>query len=761
MIGYGKLAAIAGWLVYVAGQSPVFAAQGPSFDCARAASWSEKAVCNDAALSGLDREVASLYREAKSHVMPLAVDVLKDDQKDWLRRRERCKEREDPPGCLSNVYRKRLGELASWAGRPSSDEPAEQPRPLPEITGEVVWDGDAAGVHETCDYGDYPCVLELMRSTGASEQAMRFGERVQGWATDFQELGSVDVVDWVAAFAANIVQGQALVNGTPDFIPLDYYDLTESDRMRPDVRDELVRLGDASIFSSYFVRKEPLPNGSRYIVESDFSRCNACRNEVLARAEIAYDLDSADVFQASTLLGVHPGGAASVSAAPTPVESASGEPLEQQAHQTRIELADGTIVTGETTTPTLSFVSSLGTVELPFQEIRSYRDEAATLADGSVLKGRFSEGTVELDTSRGTLKVPAKEIVAISPATPGPAAVAGAAPAAGQGTLTGRVLDNFGKPVADATIRILGSSIETHTDGVGRYQLRYVPGQLAVQVESTGYDPIQFPLVLSAATEYPVEDKVLLRLPPGPGVFYWDADGWTALRECSLEIAEKIDPGNLWKGRQQKEIYSAAGTPSRISPNPNIVFLDHRVSARHELAIFRVDQQGTMVTDTQSSGFAGVLELADASPRKGTSRVSHSKHQLFPGRTFLSGDFGAGVYAITDLPATCFMFQIGNGGSETATGAHEVPAKSQTLRIDGKEVQFWHASSGDEAVYFRFDSKGYRNTYRLDCQARSFLWTENFRISTGEVTESSTGAEWRPLNPNSTIANTVFDKACP
>ncbi len=39
----------------------------------------------------LDREVASLYREAKSRVMPAAMDVLKNEQKEWLGKREKCK----------------------------------------------------------------------------------------------------------------------------------------------------------------------------------------------------------------------------------------------------------------------------------------------------------------------------------------------------------------------------------------------------------------------------------------------------------------------------------------------------------------------------------------------------------------------------------------------------------------------------------------------------------------------------------------------
>jgi hypothetical protein len=234
---------------------------------------------------------------------------LKGGQKEWLRKREKCRDRDNPSECLLKVYRKRIGELAAWAGKEATEEQeaenrAKETQPLPEITAAVVWDGDAAGVHQHCDFGDYPCVLDLMRSTGASEQAMLFGARVEGWAYDFQELGAIDVVGWVAAFAANSIQGEYLVNGSPDLIDLSDYQLRPEDHVRADVRDMLTRFPDAPLFSHRFLRIEPIPNGTRFVVEADFAKCNACRSEVLARAEIAYDLDAEGAFQGSKLMRV-------------------------------------------------------------------------------------------------------------------------------------------------------------------------------------------------------------------------------------------------------------------------------------------------------------------------------------------------------------------------------------------------------------------------------------------------------------------------
>ena len=211
------------------------------------------------------------------------------------------------------------------------------------------------------------------------------------------------------------------------------------------------------------------------------------------------------------------------------------------------KLKDGNILVGKIAAAKIPFASSFGTIEVDLGEVQSFADEALRLADGSVLKGRFGEGTMEISTSRGALKVPATDVVAIARGKPGPAPAAGgsASPAPGQGVLTGRILDKFKKPVSNATVRILGSSLEARTDRDGRYRLNYVPGQLQVTIQAPGHDPVQFGLALSAPTEYPVEDKVLLRLPPGPGVFYWDKDDWTALNECKLKITQKIDRGNI------------------------------------------------------------------------------------------------------------------------------------------------------------------------------------------------------------------------
>ena len=61
---------------------------GPSFDCARASTGSERAICADPTLSALDRDMAAAYAAARTRISPAARQALQSDQQAFLRVRE-------------------------------------------------------------------------------------------------------------------------------------------------------------------------------------------------------------------------------------------------------------------------------------------------------------------------------------------------------------------------------------------------------------------------------------------------------------------------------------------------------------------------------------------------------------------------------------------------------------------------------------------------------------------------------------------------
>lgn len=90
-------------------------APAPSFDCRRAESAAERAICaaDGGGLRAIDVELARLYR------LSLARDpAVAAEQAAWLRERDRC-----APDCLGLSYERRRGELIARLGPPDWAEP--------------------------------------------------------------------------------------------------------------------------------------------------------------------------------------------------------------------------------------------------------------------------------------------------------------------------------------------------------------------------------------------------------------------------------------------------------------------------------------------------------------------------------------------------------------------------------------------------------------------------------------------------------------
>jgi uncharacterized protein len=102
--------------------------EGPSFDCARAASRIETAICADGTLGGLDLQLAALYAQLRKTLSTLGErDQLRALQRQWLQHRgSRCAAAVGLPACLAEEYRQQLQTLALW----KPVRPAVVPEPV-------------------------------------------------------------------------------------------------------------------------------------------------------------------------------------------------------------------------------------------------------------------------------------------------------------------------------------------------------------------------------------------------------------------------------------------------------------------------------------------------------------------------------------------------------------------------------------------------------------------------------------------------------
>jgi len=101
------------WISFVIAVAVVTApyaglAQGPSFDCARAGSPTERAICGSPQLSQQDRVISALYSDLHRALGPAARDRLLTEQRAWLAGRNSCGA---DKGCIATMSDDRIRVL--------------------------------------------------------------------------------------------------------------------------------------------------------------------------------------------------------------------------------------------------------------------------------------------------------------------------------------------------------------------------------------------------------------------------------------------------------------------------------------------------------------------------------------------------------------------------------------------------------------------------------------------------------------------------
>lgn len=82
-----------------------------SFDCAKAASFVEKAICSSVTLSKLDDALSENYQSMRTaNIGDGASKDLQATQKKWLAERNRCTDEK----CVARAYRRRIDEICEY-----------------------------------------------------------------------------------------------------------------------------------------------------------------------------------------------------------------------------------------------------------------------------------------------------------------------------------------------------------------------------------------------------------------------------------------------------------------------------------------------------------------------------------------------------------------------------------------------------------------------------------------------------------------------
>jgi uncharacterized protein len=88
----------------------------PSFDCRGDTNAIERAICGDAGLSARDRQLSETYYRLADTLSQAERFALRDQQRDWIRRRNACTQSGSQPQCIAQAYDLRIAQLQATAG---------------------------------------------------------------------------------------------------------------------------------------------------------------------------------------------------------------------------------------------------------------------------------------------------------------------------------------------------------------------------------------------------------------------------------------------------------------------------------------------------------------------------------------------------------------------------------------------------------------------------------------------------------------------
>jgi len=124
------------------------------------------------------------------------------------------------------------------------------------------------------------------------------------------------------------------------------------------------------------------------------------------------------------------------------------------------------------------------------------------------------------------------------------------------GTLRGRIIDGFGKPVSFVDIEVIsnGSKHTATTDTSGNYLVSYSPGNIHFAAKKPEYVPLSYPFVIEEIDEITLDDIILWKVPPSGGLFVVGQDDYIKINDAGYDSESS---------EKEKRFY-VKGAPTKI-----------------------------------------------------------------------------------------------------------------------------------------------------------------------------------------------------
>jgi uncharacterized protein len=144
------------------------AAVAPSFDCRADTNAVERAICNDPALAARDRVLSETYYRLADTLPQAERFALRDQQRDWIRRRNGCG---SLVPCLANAYDHRIGQLRAFSGGTPQQVAVAAQRTVAPVSPSFACNGKLSRVEQAI-CGD-PALAQRDRDLDALYKAAR------------------------------------------------------------------------------------------------------------------------------------------------------------------------------------------------------------------------------------------------------------------------------------------------------------------------------------------------------------------------------------------------------------------------------------------------------------------------------------------------------------------------------------------------------------------------------------------------------------
>jgi hypothetical protein len=215
------------------------------------------------------------------------------------------------------------------------------------------------------------------------------------------------------------------------------------------------------------------------------------------------------------------------------------------------------------------------------------------------------------------------------------------------GTLHGRVIDGFGKPIPFANIEVLsdGSKSKTTSDPTGIFSVGYNPGNIKLTFNKEGYVPAYIPLSLDERTDLSIGDITLWKIPPKGGLFVVGDDDYIAINNAEYYS----------ESSSKERRFYVKGSPTAVKGQA-LRIIDFQIDNPLVIGktLYRVDSKGSVGNIVFYPSQKYVLNKEDDSYTKIADNVGMRKVNLPPGRYF----YCTGEITIRSKSGFGFFFEI-------------------------------------------------------------------------------------------------------